>query len=203
VQIRPLDVPGAYEITPRLWDDERGTFLEWYRADELEQATGLSLEIRQANTSISQPGVVRGIHFADTPPGQAKYVTVARGAVVDFIVDIRLGSPSYGSWCSVRLDDVTRKAVVIAEGLGHAFVALERDTTVSYLVSSVYDPSIEHAISPFDPTIALEFPSDLPDLIVSDKDRNAPTLDKLAHDGVLPLWSELRPFAGEFRDREA
>jgi dTDP-4-dehydrorhamnose 3,5-epimerase len=203
VQIRPLDVPGVYELTPRLWDDERGTFLEWYRADELAQATGVSFELAQANTSVSQRGVVRGIHFADTPPGQAKHVTVTRGAVIDFIVDIRVGSPSYGSWCSVRLDDVTRKAVYIAEGLGHAFVALEDDTTVSYLVSSVYNPSIERVISPFDPTIALEFPSDLPELIVSDKDREAPTLDDLAQAGVLPLWSELRSFAGSFRGEEA
>lgn len=199
MQIRPLDVVGAYELTPKLWGDDRGTFLEWYRADVLERATGLSFDLRQANTSVSRRGVVRGIHFADTPPGQAKHVTVTRGAVIDFIVDIRVGSPDFGSWCSVRLDDVEHKAVFLSEGLGHAFVALEDDTTVSYLVSSVYDPPAEHAISPFDPRIALAFPLDLPELLVSEKDRDAPTLDQLEQEGALPLWSALRSFVGEFR----
>ena len=186
MQMRQLSIAGAYEVTPDLHRDDRGTFLEWYRFDALEEAVGHPLDLRQANTSVSRRGVVRGIHFADFPRGQAKYVVVARGSILDFVVDIRVGSPTYGTWESALLDDKQRHALYLSEGLGHLFVALEDDTTVSYLVSDVYNPTAEHGIDPFDPDIALVFPSDLPELIVSDKDRDAPSLAALAAAGTLP-----------------
>jgi len=187
VEIRPLAIAGAFEITPRLWSDDRGTFLEWYRAD-LFTELGVSFELRQANTSVSRRGVVRGIHFADVPPGQAKHVTVTRGSAIDFVVDIRVGSPTFGRWDSVRLDAVDHRAVYLAEGLGHAFLALEDDTTVSYLVSGFYDPAHEHAISPVDPALNLDFPMPLADLVVSEKDAAAPTLAEALELGILPRW---------------
>jgi dTDP-4-dehydrorhamnose 3,5-epimerase len=186
VQIRQLSIAGAYEVTPVLRTDDRGTFLEWYRFDVLETAIGHALDLRQANTSVSRRGVVRGIHFADIPRGQAKYITVARGSILDFVVDIRVGSPTYGQWESAVLDDRQHRALYLSEGLGHLFVALEDDTTVSYLVSDVYTPAAEHGINPFDPELALEFPGDLGELIVSDKDRDAPSLAELAAAGTLP-----------------
>jgi dTDP-4-dehydrorhamnose 3,5-epimerase len=186
VQIRQLSIAGAYEVTPDLHTDDRGTFLEWYRFDALEAAVGHSLDLRQANTSVSRRGVVRGIHFADFPRGQAKYITVVRGSILDFVVDIRVGSPTYGAWDSAVLDDQQHRAIYLSEGLGHLFVALEEDTTVSYLVSDVYNPTAEHGINPFDPDIALIFPPDLPDLLVSEKDRAAPSLAELATAGTLP-----------------
>jgi dTDP-4-dehydrorhamnose 3,5-epimerase len=194
VQIRPLDVAGAFEISPVHWDDSRGTFLEWYRFDLLEQAVGRRLDLRQANTSVSKRGVVRGIHFADTPPGQAKYVTVPHGAIMDYVVDLRVGSPTFGTSAAVRLDDVDRRAVFVSEGLGHAFVALTDDTVVSYLVSSTYAPEIEHGISPFDPDIALQFPAEAGEVIVSDKDRDAPTLQQARDQGLLPDFAKLQSF---------
>ena len=108
MQIRELSIADAYEITPILRQDDRGSFLEWYRFDLLQEAVGHPLQLRQANTSVSKHGVVRGIHFADIPPGQAKYVTATHGAVLDYVVDIRVGSPTFGAWDSVRLDDVDR-----------------------------------------------------------------------------------------------
>ncbi|MBW8870866.1 MAG: dTDP-4-dehydrorhamnose 3,5-epimerase family protein [Leifsonia sp.] len=194
MQIRPLDVAGAFEISPVHYDDSRGTFLEWYRFDALEEAVGRSLDLRQANLSVSKRGVVRGIHFADTPPGQAKYVTVPRGAIIDYVVDLRVGSPTFGASAEVRLDDVDRKAVFLAEGLGHAFVALSDDTVVNYLVSSTYSPTLEHGISPFDADVALEFPAEAGELIVSDKDRDAPTLAEAREQGLLPDFAELQKF---------
>ena len=194
MQIRPMDVAGAFEISPVHWDDSRGSFLEWYRFDLLEQATGRRLDLRQANLSVSHRGVLRGIHFADTPPGQAKYVTVPRGAILDYAVDLRVGSPTFGAWESVRLDDVERHALFLEEGLGHAFVALEEDTVVSYLVSSVYHPEHEHGVSPFDADLGLTFPSDLGELIVSDKDRDAPTLAEARERGMLPDFAALQSF---------
>jgi dTDP-4-dehydrorhamnose 3,5-epimerase len=186
VQIRELSIAGAFQVTPDLHTDERGSFHEWYRFDALEAAIGHPLDLRQANTSVSRRGVVRGIHFADFPKGQAKYVTVAHGSVLDFVVDIRVGSPTYGKWESVALDSREHRAMYLSEGLGHLFVALEDETTVSYLVSDVYNPTLEHGINPFDREIGLVFPPDLPELLVSDKDREAPGLAELADAGVLP-----------------
>lgn len=188
MQIRELSVPDSFEITPTIRNDDRGSFLEWYRFDFLADVVGHALDLRQANTSVSRRGVVRGVHFADVPPGQAKYVTVSHGAVIDYVVDVRVGSPTFGHWDSVALDSETRKAVYLGEGLGHAFVALTNDATVSYLVSDVYRPEAEHGINPRDPDIGLNFPLDAGDLILSSKDEAAPTLDEARRYGRLPQW---------------
>ena len=197
MQIRPLNIPGAYELTPRQWGDDRGVFLEWYRGDLLEEQFGVGIDLRQANTSVSRRGVLRGVHFADIPPGQAKHVSATRGAALDVIVDIRVGSPTFGQYDTVLLDTVDRRAVYLAEGLGHAFLALEDDTTVSYLVSSTFDPQREHGISPLDPALGLQLPIDLAELIVSDKDLDAPTLAEAAESGLLPSWETARNYAGK------
>jgi len=186
VRIRELSVPGSYEITPVIREDERGSFLEWYRFDLLADVVGHPLDLRQANTSVSKRGVVRGIHFADVPRGQAKYVTVTHGAVIDYVVDIRVGSPTFGRWDSVRLDTRDRRAIYLAEGLGHAFVALTDEATVSYLVSDVYNAAAEHGINPLDPEVALEFPREAGELILSAKDTGAPSLAEARDSGLLP-----------------
>lgn len=192
--IRELSIPDAYEITPVQRADDRGVFLEWYRSDRLEETIGHSLDLRQANTSVSKRGVVRGIHFADVPRGQAKYVTVTRGVVVDYVIDIRVGSPTFGAWDSVRLDDVDRRAAYIAEGLGHAFIALTDDATVSYLVSDIYNPAAEHALNPLDAQIALIYPEEAGVPMLSPKDAEAPSLQELAASGSLPTWDAMRSY---------
>lgn len=192
MQIRELAVPDAFEVTPKQFADDRGVFLEWYRFDRLEEAVGHRLDLRQANTSVSHRGVVRGIHFADVPMGQAKYVTATRGAVLDFAIDIRVGSPTFGSWDSVLLDEVDRRAIYLAEGLGHAFVALSDDATVSYLVSDVYNPAAEHGIDPLDPEIGLVFPPEAGELRLSPKDADAPSLAQAAAEGLLPDWETVQ-----------
>lgn len=191
MDIRELDIRGAFEITPVLRGDDRGVFLEWYRFDLLGEAVGHPLDLRQANTSVSRRGVVRGIHFADVPPGQAKYVTATRGAVLDFAVDIRVGSPTFGAWDSVLLDDIDRRAIYLGEGLGHAFVALTEDATVSYLVSDTYNPAAEHGIDPLDPEIGLVFPREAGELLLSPKDTEAPSLAEARDAGLLPTWEEV------------
>jgi dTDP-4-dehydrorhamnose 3,5-epimerase len=184
MDVRELDISDAFEITPRQHGDERGLFLEWYRVEALMNARGHALDVRQANCSVSAAGVVRGIHFAAVPPGQAKYVTCLHGAVLDVIVDIRVGSPTFGRWVGVRLDDVDRRAVYIAEGLGHAFMALTDGATVSYLCSEVYAPTREYGIHPLDPEIAIEWPSEfLP--AISPKDDAAPSLAEAREKGLL------------------
>ena len=194
MQIRELSIPDAYEITPLQRADDRGVFLEWYRFDVLEQTIGHALDLRQANTSVSSKGVVRGVHFADVPPSQAKYVTATHGAVLDYVVDIRVGSPTFGQWDSVRLDDVDRRAIYLSEGLGHVFVALTDRATVSYLVTDVFNPAREHGINPLDRDIALVFPDEAGELLLSPKDLEAPSLAEAKAAGLLPTWDETRAF---------
>ncbi|MFV2018280.1 dTDP-4-dehydrorhamnose 3,5-epimerase [Micromonospora sp. LOL_023] len=192
MKIRELEIQGAWEITPQQHGDPRGLFMEWYRVDQLTQAVGHPLRLAQGNLSVSQRGVVRGIHFADVPPGQAKYVTCVRGAVVDVIVDLRVGSPTFGSWAAVELDDVDRRAVYLSEGLGHGFCAMTDDATLSYLCSTVYNPQAEHAVHPCDPDLAIEWPVGAPQL--SARDDAAPTLATVRAGGLLPDYQRCRDF---------
>lgn len=194
MQIRELDIPDAFEITPVQHEDDRGVFLEWYRFDDLEEAVGHPLTLRQANISVSRKGVVRGIHFAEIPLGQAKYVTVTSGAVLDFVIDIRVGSPTFGMWDSVLLDTTDRRAVYVAEGLGHLALSLTDDATFTYLVSDIYQPQREHGINPLDPEVGLVFPNDPPELVLSSKDTDAPGLLEAQELGILPSWDQAKAF---------
>lgn len=194
MQIRELSIPDAYELTPIQRADDRGVFLEWYRFDKLAEVTGHPITLRQANTSVSKRGVVRGIHFADVPIGQAKYVTAMHGAVLDFAIDIRVGSPTFGQWDTVLLDDVDRKAIYLSEGLGHAFVALTDDAVVSYLVSDTYNPTAEHGINPLDEQIGLVFPPEAGEALLSPKDVEAPSLAEAEALGLLPMWDDVKAF---------
>lgn len=202
-RVRPLAVPGAWVFTPRQFADPRGVFLEWFRTEAFASATGHRFDLAQANCSVSRRGTLRGIHFADVPPGQAKYVSCLAGAVLDVVVDIRVGSPTFGALDAVRLDDVDRRAVYLAEGLGHAFVALSDQATVAYLCSTVYSPTGEHGITPTDPALDLTgtvpgWPADL-ELLLSDKDTRAPTLAAAAAAGLLPQWSDCRHHVGSLQ----
>jgi dTDP-4-dehydrorhamnose 3,5-epimerase len=188
VQFRELAIPGSWVFTPKQHADDRGTFLEFYRFEALEEAVGHPLELRQGNMSVSAKGVLRGIHYALVPPGQAKYVTAPVGAFIDYVVDLREGSPTFGQWDSVIIDDVERKAVYLAEGLGHAIVALTEGATVSYLVSEVFNANRELSISPLDEEIALVFPAEIGAPILSPKDASAPTLADARASGHLPQW---------------
>lgn len=205
MELRELSVPGAWEITPRQLTDSRGTFLETFSDPVFTQAVGHRLDLRQVNTSISAAGVIRGIHFADVPPSQAKYVVCPRGAVLDVVVDIRVGSPTFGQWDSVLLDDVDRRAIYVAEGLGHAFCALEDDSTVLYLCSATYAPGREHGIDPLDPALGITWPTTGRDgrplqHVLSDKDRDAPTLATALATGLLPRLEDVEAHLATLRE---
>jgi len=201
MQVRELGIEGAYVFTPRQHSDDRGVFLEGYRFDVVQGTIGHRFELAQANTSVSKRGVVRGIHFADVPPGQAKYVMCASGAVLDYVIDIRVGSPTFGQWESVRLDDADRSAIYISEGLGHAFVALTEGATVTYLVSNVYSPTGEHGVTPLDPEIGLVFPDEAGPALLSPKDLEAPTLAEALAAGLLPDYDASRAFRASLANR--
>lgn len=186
---RELAVPGAWEITPVVHADARGAFFEWFTDPAFTSITGHPFNLQQANCSVSKAGVLRGVHFAEVPPGQAKYVTCVRGAVYDVVVDIRVGSPTFGAWDAVTLNDTSHNSVYLAEGLGHAFLALQDDSTVIYLCSAGYDPQREHTVDPLDPELAIDWPHP-GELILSDRDRAAPSLEQARADGLLPTWQQ-------------
>ena len=189
MQVEPLPIEGAWVFTPRIHGDERGAFLEWFKDPVFIEAVGHRLDLAQANASVSAKGVLRGIHFADVPPGQAKYVTCVKGSVLDVIVDIRVGSPTFGQWTSVLLDDRDRRAVYLSEGLGHGFCSLEDGSTVVYLCSEGYNPSGEHEVHPLDPAIGIDWPLDGVEPELSAKDAAAPTLAEAAAAGLLPDYA--------------
>ena len=198
MQVRELSVPGAWEFTPRVHGDDRGLFLEWFKADELSAAIGHPFTLAQANHSLSRAGVVRGIHYAQVPPSQAKYVYCPQGAALDVIVDIRVGSPTFGGWDAVRLDSVDRRGVYVSEGLGHAFMALEDDTSVTYLCSTGYNPGGEFGTDPLDAALGLPWPAEIAP-VLSDKDRDAPTLAEAAAAGLLPDYEQCLAFYESLR----
>jgi dTDP-4-dehydrorhamnose 3,5-epimerase len=194
VEIRPLAIADAFEITPRQLKDDRGLFLESFRGDLLAEAIGHRPDIVQTNVSVSSRGTVRGIHFADVPPSQAKFISALAGSLVDYIVDIRVGSPTFGQWDSVLLDTVDRRAVYIPEGVGHAFAALEDDTTAMYLVTAPYTPSREHGIHPLDPEVGLTLPDGMESPLLSPKDQSAPSLAEAREQGLLPTYAACQEF---------
>jgi dTDP-4-dehydrorhamnose 3,5-epimerase len=197
--MEPTSIAGAWTFTPDVHRDDRGYFLEWFRAGELSGSLGYWPQTAQANCSVSRRGVIRGVHFASVPPGQAKYVTCVSGAVLDLIIDIRVGSPSYGCWEAVRLDDAGRRAVFLSAGLGHAFMTLSDEATIIYLCSTPYTPGREHGVHPLDPEIGIEWPTDT-EPVLSGKDAEAPTLEQARRAGLLPVYADCEAYLGSLRD---
>lgn len=199
MQVRALDIAGAWEITPQLHADSRGLFFEWLTDRGFIGFAGHRLDVRQANCSVSAAGVLRGLHFAQLPPSQAKYVTCLSGSVFDVVVDIRVGSPTFGRWDAVVLDDRSRRSVYLSEGLAHGFLALQDNSTVMYLCSTEYSPQREHTIAATDPALAIDWPSGH-GLVLSDRDAAAPTLDEVRAAGLLQTLQETQAFIQGLRD---
>ncbi|MGH3873216.1 MAG: dTDP-4-dehydrorhamnose 3,5-epimerase [Pseudonocardiaceae bacterium] len=192
MQFRELAVPGVVEFTPTVFPDDRGRFVAPFQESVFVDATGHRLHVAQANHSVSRRGVIRGVHFSDVPPGQAKYVYCCRGALLDVAVDVRVGSPTFGRWAAVQLDTETYRAVYLPEGVGHAFIALADDTVMTYLCSTGYHPAAERTVHPLDPALGLPWPAELAGQL-SAKDRAAPTLAEAAEAGILPIWHTTTP----------
>ena len=184
---------GAFTVTPVVRGDSRGHFAEAFRADAFQQATGRPFPVAQVNTSVSRRGVIRGVHYALVPPGQAKYVSCVAGALLDILVDIRIGSPTFGEHVAVELDADTHAAVYIPEGLGHAFVARSEWATIHYLCSTPYTPDREFGVHPLDPELRLPFPDDV-ERVLSDRDAAAPTLAEAATLRQLPAYEQVQSY---------
>ncbi|MFC9975250.1 dTDP-4-dehydrorhamnose 3,5-epimerase family protein [Spirillospora sp. NPDC127200] len=192
MQARELTVAGAFEFTPKTFPDERGLFLSPFQAEAFREATGHAfLPVAQSNHSRSGRGVVRGVHYTATPPGTAKYVYCPRGRSLDIVVDIRVGSPTFGRWDAVELDQTAFRAIYLPVGVGHAFVALEDDTVMSYMLSHRYVAEYEMALSALDPALGLPIPTGV-ELVRSRRDLAAPPLAEAEAAGLLPDYGVSR-----------
>ena len=155
MNLQELAISGAYVAESRLFSDERGFFREWFKSEEIKIATGREFGIEQANISLSSAGTLRGIHYSIALRGQAKWITCVSGSIQDVVVDIRPDSKTFGQWIDVELKGDSGKAVLISEGLGHGFLALEDNTAVSYLVSTPFSSTDEFEINPLEEEIGI------------------------------------------------
>ncbi|MEV5986230.1 dTDP-4-dehydrorhamnose 3,5-epimerase family protein [Streptomyces sp. NPDC052051] len=185
MRIEETGIPGTYVIEPEHLPDDRGVFYESMRSDELERSAGVLFRPRQINYSVSRRHTLRGIHSVRIPPGQAKLVTCVRGALRDIVVDLRVGSPTFGAHRVTELDAASGRSVYVPEGVGHGFLALTDDTCVCYVVSTTYVPGTQIDINPLDPDLDLPWECAGTPLI-SDKDAHAPLLAEALAAGLLP-----------------
>ncbi len=171
-------LPGLVIVEPTVHGDDRGFFLESYREDTLREL-GVDEHWVQDNHARSGRGVLRGMHFA-LPPGQAKLVRCVRGHVVDVVVDIRRGSPTYGQWEAIELDDVSGRMVYVPVGFAHGYCVVSEIADVAYKCSGYYDPELEREISVNDPDVGIVWPD--VDILLSARDQAAPNLRDVADD---------------------
>ncbi len=181
-----LAVEGAYVLASPVWPDERGFFREWFARSALDEL-GVELTVAQANLSMSKRDVVRGLHYSVAPEGQAKLVTCAYGTLVDVLVDVREGSPSFRAVATVELAADADRAVYLPAGVAHGFCVTSEMAALCYLLTSPYNAPMELEIDPFDPAIAVPWPLSGP-AKVSDKDRAAPSLAARRAAGELPRY---------------
>ncbi|MEV8352595.1 dTDP-4-dehydrorhamnose 3,5-epimerase family protein [Streptomyces niveus] len=184
MRIEETTIPGAFLIEPDHLSDDRGVFYESMRSDELERAAGITFQPRQINYSVSRRHTLRGIHSVSIPPGQAKFVTCVRGVLRDILVDLRVGSPTFGRHQVNELDAASGRSVYVPEGVGHGFLALTDDSCICYVVSSTYVPGTQIDINPLDPD--LDLPWDCAGTpLISEKDAKAPKLSEALAAGTL------------------
>ena len=153
----PLKIEGVWLQTPKVWPDDRGTFHEVFKLSLISEQLGRDFQVKQVNQSTSAAGVVRGIHWTDSPEGQAKYVSCPKGALWDVVVDLRPKSPTYGLWDARIISEESGQSLLISEGIGHAFLALENETVANYLCTTEFNPQADRTMNPLDPTLEISF----------------------------------------------
>ena len=192
MNVTPLKIDGSWIIDLNIFEDGRGFFYESFRSEIAKKYFGREFSIKQSNTSVSKKGSVRGIHYALVPPSQAKYVQCQKGSIVDYIIDIRVGSPTFSQFVEVDLSATNPQAIFIEEGLAHAFVALEDETVVTYFVSENYNPEREKGINPFDSDLNIKWPNI--NLELSEKDKLAISLKEAQVQNLLPMFDDCKKF---------
>ncbi|NXY97070.1 dTDP-4-dehydrorhamnose 3,5-epimerase family protein, partial [Streptomyces sp. BR123] len=190
MKVRELGIDGAYAFEPEVFHDERGSFRSPHQEAAFGEALGRPLfPVAQVSTSVSRRGVVRGVHFTAAPGSMAKYVVCAGGRALDVVVDLRIGSPTYGQSRQVELDPEAGTALYLPPGVGHLFAALEDDTVMVYLLSAAYRADRERAVHPLDPELGLDLPPGV-EWVLSQRDRSAPSLAAARVGGLLPQYAD-------------
>ena len=182
MKIEKTDLPGVLVLTPKVFGDERGFFLESFNKREFQQA-GIEQEFVQDNHSKSTQGVVRGLHYQKKFP-QGKLIRVIQGEVLDVIVDIRKGSPTFSRWISILLSAENKKQVWIPGGLAHGFAVISETAELCYKATDYYHPEDEAGIRWNDLQLNINWQVKNP--LLSEKDRQLPLLDEAEED--LPLF---------------
>ncbi|MBR3958570.1 MAG: dTDP-4-dehydrorhamnose 3,5-epimerase [Bacteroidales bacterium] len=180
MEIIKTEIPGVLIIEPTLYGDERGYFFESFNEREFRDKTGFRVRFVQDNESKSTYGVVRGLHFQRPPHAQSKLVRVVKGEVLDVAVDIRPNSETFGKYVAVRLSADSHRQFFIPKGFAHGFSVLSDEAVFQYKCDAFYDPASEGAVAWNDPALGIDWQVPADKIILSEKDRNHPTLDSLA-----------------------
>lgn len=174
-EFEQCEIPEVILVKPRIFQDERGQFLELYKATDFK-ANGVNAGFVQINQSTSRQNVLRGLHYQNNPKAQGKLVTVTKGEIFDVAVDIRKGSPMYGKWVGRTLDAATKHMLFIPAGFAHGFCVLSEEADITYYCTEEYSPGDEGGIIWNDPTINIEWPVQSP--LISQKDLEFPGLEE-------------------------
>ncbi|SFP83672.1 dTDP-4-dehydrorhamnose 3,5-epimerase family protein [Amycolatopsis rubida] len=186
MKVRPLAVRGAFEFRAEVFPDDRGRFCTPYEAQAFHDDVGrLPFPVARTSFSTSRKGVVRGVHYSRAATAGEKYVFCPGGACLDLVVDVRVGSPTYGRWDCVTLGPDTGRALYLPKGVGHGFVALRDETVMCYQMSNAYVPEDELAVSVLDAELGLPIPSGI-EPVLSERDRAATSLAAARSAGLLP-----------------
>jgi dTDP-4-dehydrorhamnose 3,5-epimerase len=188
MKISELAIPGVFKATSKIESDQRGTFREWFRDSVFFNVSNTSFVPTQANLSISSKYTLRGIHYSLAKEGQSKWVTCVTGSLLDLVIDLRVGSPTFGNHLFVTLESNSGDSIYIPNGFGHAFLALQDQTCITYLLSSEYEPGLEHEISPLDSSLKINWPD--VEFVMSNKDLNAPSLENQRALKLLPQFRD-------------
>lgn len=172
MDIIKTEIEGVFVIEPKVFGDERGYFMESFNAKEFKEKTDVDVTFVQDNESKSHYGVLRGMHFQLPPYAQSKLVRVVKGKVLDVVVDIRKGSPTYGKYEKCELSGDNHRQFFVPKGMAHGFVVLSEDAIFQYKCDEFYHPEAEGAIAWNDPDVAIEWPLQLSDIILSEKDKH-------------------------------
>jgi dTDP-4-dehydrorhamnose 3,5-epimerase len=176
MEIIKTSIDGVFIIEPKVFGDNRGYFFESFNAKEFTEKTGMDVTFVQDNESKSCYGVLRGLHFQKPPYTQSKLVRVVKGKVLDVVVDIRKGSPTYGKYEMCELTEDNHRQFFVPKGMAHGFAVLSEEAIFQYKCDDFYHPEAEGAVTWNDPDIAIEWPIQDCDLILSEKDKHHPYL---------------------------
>jgi dTDP-4-dehydrorhamnose 3,5-epimerase len=190
MKLTPLAMSGAWLVESPVWSDDRGFFREWFKKNEIMKLTGIDFAAQQANFSVSNKGVIRGIHYSLASEGQAKLITCVSGSITDVVVDLRTDSSTFKTVEYIELEQGDGKVVLVGKGLGHGFLSKVDNSGVAYLLSSPYAPDFEYDISPMDSELDIKWhlnSTSKENFTLSEKDKSAPTLKARLEQRELPL----------------